>query len=120
MDSNYDSSFVRNYLRLQSRIKEFNTRKPVVTVPTDSGQTQLRLESPPLKLGKQFPSVAHLDFSLLLAGASDDELLVLAASGHFLPGMYPKSNGTRAQKLLSLLKTVRGVHQGYVVSPIAA
>lgn len=107
------TGFVDEYVRLTTLTREHDTRGAAVAAsgqPSAVDPDQLQIEFDQQTF-VAFPTQAHAELSRLLAGATDEELLALANSGHFCPEMYPRSNGSRGRKLLNLLQVVREVHQ---------
>ena len=104
-----DSSFVSRLNLCYLRIQELNAREITEHQPPNKDQLTLGLSC--AQLDSTFPTGVHLEFCQLFAAATDANLQALAESGVYLGEMYPRSNGTRPQKLLPLLITLRQVHQ---------
>ena len=104
-----DSSFVSRLNLCYLRTQELNAREIVEHQPPNKDQLTLGLSC--AELESVFRTSAHREFTLMFASATDEELQALAESGVYLGELYPRSNGTRPQKLLPLLITLRQVHQ---------
>ncbi|MCH7492845.1 hypothetical protein IID19_04665 [Patescibacteria group bacterium] len=104
-----DNSFVSQLNLCYLRTQALNARESTEQQPVDEAQITLRLSC--AELESVFRTSAHREFTLMFASATDEDLQALAESGVYLGEMYPRSNGTRPQKLLPLLKKLRIVHQ---------
>ena len=104
-----DSSFVSQLNQCYLRTQELNARES--TEQQIPNENQLTLGLSCAELESVFRTSAHREFTLMFASATDADLQALAESGEYLGEMYPRSNGTRPQKLLPLFKKLRAVHR---------